>query len=208
MEKFIQELFNNWQKRNICGFYCADRAAAVRKILEMVPGTASIGFSGSQTLEALGIIKLLGERKNEVFNPYKPGLSREESLDMRTRGAGADYYLASANAISGDGKLVFLSAYGHRIAGIASAKNVIVVCGTNKIAGDLSSALKRAREYATPLNCRRLEWKSACLETGVCHEDACFFPEYKRMCCQALIIEAEIFAGRIKVVLVDEKLGF
>jgi hypothetical protein len=33
-------------------------------------------------------------------------------------------------------------------------------------------------------------------------------PEYRRMCCQVLIIEAEAGPGRLAVILVGEKLGF
>ncbi|MCM8789955.1 MAG: lactate utilization protein, partial [Candidatus Omnitrophica bacterium] len=127
---------------------------------------------------------------NKVFNQYKPGISREEKLKIRNQGAQADYYLSSANAISQNGEFVFLSAFGHRIAGIANAKNVIIVSGTNKLTVNLDDAIKRAKEYATPLNYQRLNWDAS-----------------KIMCCQDLIIEAEFAPGRLKVILIDEKLG-
>jgi acyl-CoA hydrolase len=138
-----------------------------------------VGFSGSVTLEELGIVKILESRGNKVFNQYKSQISREESLEMRRQGAQADYFLSSANAISETGELVFLSAYGHRTAGIAYAKNVIIVCGINKITPTLEEAIKRAREYAMPLNYKRLNWELS-----------------KRMCCQTLIIEAEVTPDR------------
>jgi len=106
------------------------------------------------------------------------------------------------------GELVFFSGYGNRTAGISYAKNVVVVCGINKITPNLEEALKRAREYATPLNCQRLNWNSACLADGICRREICLFPEYKRMCCQVLIIEAEVTPERMRVILVGENLGF
>jgi hypothetical protein len=150
----------------------------------------------------------LESRGNKVFNQYKSGITQGESLELRKQGAQADYYLASANAISEKGELVFFSAYGNRISGISYARNVVVVCGINKITANLDEALKRAREYATPLNCKRLNWDTPCLKDGICRREICLFPDYKRMCCQILIIEAEVIPDRLKVVLVGEKLGF
>ena len=208
MEKRIGNLIKNWQKKNIFGFYARGKKEAVDKILEIIPVSNSVGFSGSVTLDQLGIVKRLVERGNSVFNPYKEGLSRGESLEIRRQGASADYFLAGPNAISEKGELVFFSAYGNRTAGISYARNVIVVAGMNKITPDIQEALKRAREHATPLNCKRLNWNSPCFEDGICRQETCFFPEYKRMCCQILIIEAEVTPDRLKVIVVGENLGF
>lgn len=208
MEKRIETLIKAWQSKNILGVYCADKEEAAKELLTLIPETSSVGISGSQTLEQLGIVRQLEARGNKVFNQYKPGISREESLELRKLGAKADYYLASANAVSESGELVFFSAYGERIAGISSAKNVIVTCGINKITPNLDQAIKRAREYATPLNCKRLDWNTPCFKDGLCAKEICLFPEYKRMCCQILIIEVEISPGRLKIILVGESLGF
>jgi hypothetical protein len=179
------------------------------KILELIPKYASVGFCGSQTLEQLEIIEMLESRGNIVFNQYDSHLSREESMELRNQGSLADFYLTSANAIAQTGELVFFSAYGHRIAGITNAKNVIVVAGVNKITnGRLDTAIIRAREFAAPLNCQRLNWETPCYKDGTCRNEICFYPEYKRMCCQIMIIEAEIEPDRLKVILVGEDLGF
>jgi len=204
----VDDLLKNWQNRNIRGFLLKSRDEVHEKLLKLVPEKATIGFSGSMTLEQLEVIELLESRNNKVFNQYNPNLGREESMDMRNKGATADFFLCSANAIARSGELVFLSAYGHRIAGIANARNVIIFAGTNKITADLPSALKRAREFATPQNCKRLRWDTPCSKEGVCKSDICLFPEYKRMCCQLLVIEAEVNADRMKVLLIDEPLGF
>jgi hypothetical protein len=204
----IEALKENWLRRNIQCIERADRVEAAAKVLELVPIKATIGFSGSVTLDELDVVKQLESRGQTLFNPYKSGLTREQSMEIRRQGASADYFLTSANAIAQSGELVFLSAYGHRIAGIAMAKNVLVVCGVNKIVSDREEALKRAREYATPLNCQRLKWGSPCVTDGICRDTICLFPEYKRMCAQLLIIEAEVAPGRLKVILVDETLGF
>jgi hypothetical protein len=204
----IEALLEIWKKRNIEGFYCGNRCGGAAKVLEIIPVSASVGICGSVTMDQLGLIGLLEERHQKIFNQYQPGLSRQESQEKRVQGAGADYYIASANAISQDGKMVFFSAYGNRTAGIAGAKNVVVVCGINKVTPTLDDAMRRSRDHVTPLNCKRLNWPSPCLKQGACHEEECFFPEYKRMCCQILIIEAEAVLGRLKVVLIGETLGY
>ncbi len=208
MDKRIESLIKNWQKRNITGFYCDNKSEAVEKILEMIPESSTIGISGSLTLNQLGIVKHLEGRGNKVFNQYKSGIAPEESLELRKLGSQADYYLTSTNAISEKGELVFFSGYGNRIAGISYARNVIVVAGINKIVPNIDEAIKRSREYVTPLNSKRLNWNTPCLKDGICRKEICLFPEYKRMCCQILIIEAEVMADRLKVILVGENLGF
>lgn len=208
MDQRAEKLIEKWEKRNIAGFYCDTKEQAAEKMLEIIAKSGSIGISGSVTLEQLGILKRLEERGNKVFSPYKPGLSREQNLELRRQGTQADYYLTSANAISLNAELVFFSAYGNRTAGIAYAKNVIVVCGINKLTKNIEEALRRSRDYATPLNCKRLNWNTPCLKDGICREEICLFPEYKRMCCQILIIEAEITPDRMKVILVGESLGY
>src|SRR3989338_6770064 len=208
MDKRIDNLIKNWQKRNILGFYCENKEQAVDKILEVIPVSSSIGISGSVTLDKTGIAKRLESRGNKVFNQYKNGISRDESLELRRQGAQADYFLTSANAISEKGELVFFSGYGNRTAGISYAKNVIVAAGINKLTPNIKEAVKRSREYATPLFCKRLSWNTPCLEDGICRQEICLFPEYKRMCCQVLIIEAEVTPDRLKVILVGENLGF
>jgi len=192
MDNQAQNLIEIWQKRNIEGVYSSGKPEALAKILDIIPQSASVGFSGSVTLEQLGVIKALEVRGNKVYNHNIPGISRDDSLALRRQGAqNSDYYLASANAISQSGELVFLSAWGNRTAGISYAKNTIIIASMNKITPDLESALKRGAGYATPLNYKRLNW-----------------PKDKRMCCQVLIIEAEVTPGRLKVILVGEDLGF
>ena len=195
MDKKISNLIKELKKRNIEGIFCANKEKAAQKILEIIPNGFNVGISGSKTLDELGIVKTLELRGNKVFNRLKEGVSR------------ADYYLASANAISESGEMVFFSAYGNRTAGIAYGKTVIIICGMNKITPDLDSGLKRARGYVTGLNCQRLNWQSACLKDGVCREEICYLPEFKRMCCQILILEAEAVPERLKVILVGEDLG-
>jgi len=219
MEQRVANLIVNLKRRNIEGIYLDSKDKAKERIKQLILSPrlspegsilkgSSVGISGSKTLDELGIVVDLEASNYEVFNQYKPGISREQSLQMRNLGSRADYFLTSCNAISEEGELVFLSANGHRSSGIANGENVIVVCGLNKIVLNLDQALKRSREQAAVLNCKRLNWSAACLKDGLCRKEVCLAPNYKRMCCQVLIIESEINPGRLKVIIVGEELGF
>ena len=208
MEQRIIDLIANLKRRNIEGVYVSTRQEARDRVKQVILESSSVGISGSKTLDEIDIVAHLEASGYKVLNQYKPGISREQSLQIRNLGCQADYFLTSCNAISEGGEMVFFSGYGHRTSGIANADNLIVVCGLNKIVPDLAQALKRSREHATPLNCKRLNWKSACLVDGVCHSDICLEPEYKRMCCQVLVIESEVNPKRLKVIIVGENLGF
>ena len=84
-----------------------------------------------------------------MIDPYKPGLSPEESYELRRQGLTADVMIASSNAITLDGKLVNLDATGNRIAAMSfGPKKVILVVGMNKVAPDLESAMAKKRLFS------------------------------------------------------------
>jgi hypothetical protein len=204
-ERVLRDAF---ARRNIVLHVCDSRASACAYIGGLIPADATVGFSGSQTLQQLGIVQELIQRGICVYDQNKQGLSREENLRVRRMGAQADYFLASPNAVALTGELVFFSAYGNRTAGVAYAPRVILVAGSNKIVPDYAAALTRGREYATPRNCARLQWDTPCAKQGVCRQEVCYFPEYKRMCGQVLVIEGEVVAQRVQLVLINEPLGY
>lgn len=111
----------------------------------------------------------------------------------------------SSNAITLGGKLVNIDGNGNRIAAlIYGPKNVIVVAGMNKVTTDEESAMKRIRNYASPVNALRLSQNTPCAATGECHDclsDAC-------ICCQVLVTRKSRTKNRIKVILVGEELSY
>ena len=83
-------------------------------------------------------------------------------------------------------------------------ESVLVIAGMNKVMGDLDSAIARARQVAAPANAQRFDIKTPCAVTGSCGD--CTSPDC--ICCQMVITRACRPAGRIKVILVGEDLGF
>ena len=107
-------------------------------------------------------------------------------------------FIMSSNAISADGQLVNIDGNANRVAALCyGPESVLVIAGMNKVMGDLDSAIARARQVAAPAN-------APCAVTGSCGD--CTSPDC--ICCQMVITRACRPAGRIKVILVGEDLGF
>ena len=83
-------------------------------------------------------------------------------------------------------------------------ESVLVIAGMNKVMGDLDSAIARARQVAAPANAQRFDIKTPCAVTGSCGD--CTSPDC--ICCQMVITRGCRPAGRIKVILVGQDLGF
>ena len=88
MDKRINDLIDIWKRRNVSGISCRDKDEAVKKILEIIPANASVGTSGSVTLDTLGLVPLLEKQGYRVYNQYKQGLSRAENLEYENKAAG------------------------------------------------------------------------------------------------------------------------
>jgi L-lactate utilization protein LutB len=178
---------------------------ACREALSTIPGGAGVGLGGSKTVKEIGLLGALREGDYRLFDQYREGLSREESTDLRKQGTHADYFVSGSNAITDDGKIVNVDGMGNRLAGFCfGPRRVVIIAGRNKVVTDLDAALARVRNVAAPINARRFGLKTPCAVTGRCTD--CDSPE--RICNLTLIIERQKAEGRIKVILVNEDLGY
>ena len=137
--------------------------------------------------------------------PYDKNLSPDETLERRRQSLLVDLYLTGTNAVTESGQLVNLDMIGNRIGGITfGPKHVIILVGRNKISSDLDEALFRVKNYAAPVNTMRLDKKTPCAKTSYCEE--CKSPD--RICNTWTITEKSFPKGRVKVVLINDDLGF
>jgi hypothetical protein len=205
-EKIAGKIIEHLEKRRMEGSYASSAAQARDEIVAMIPEEASVYRCGSMTTVEMGLWEKLAEKPGvKIMNPYQPGLSPEESMELRRQGMLADVMIASSNAITLDGRLVNLDASGNRIAAMTfGPQKVILVVGMNKVASDLESAMARVKHYAAPVNVMRIGFKNPCAETGVCTD--CRSPQ--RICNMWSIIEGHMAKGRIHVKLVGENLGY
>ena len=156
------------------------------------------------TIRDIGLTKAVSDGEFKVIDRDKAE-NQEEKRQAAMDALHADYFLTSANAVSEDGQLVNVDGMGNRVAAIVfGPKYVIVVAGMNKVVRTAEDALVRARTVAAPFNQQRFKGKTPCTVTGVCGD--CKSPDC--ICNQILTTRNCRPAGRIKVILVGESLGY
>lgn len=181
----------------------AATAADVVPILEkMIPTGASVSNGGSITLDEAGVRTLLRSGKYNYLDRDAEGANKSE---MHLAAFAADVYCTSVNAVTEDGELYAIDGTGNRVAAIAyGPATLIVIAGRNKIVKDIEAARTRNAEVAAPANCHRLGLKTPCVNTGVCTPQA----EGHHICGIELVLRRQMPKNRIKVILVNEELGY
>lgn len=200
-------LIKNLGKRGIEGVFVETAAEAVEEICAAVPAGAVVGLGGSETLIESGLLDALRRLDIRLLDRYREGVGKAEVDEMRRQGMLCDVYIMSSNAVTADGRLVNIDGTGNRVAALAfGPKRVIVLAGMNKVAPDLEAAIARARSVAAAANSLRVGADTPCSHTGFCQDPHCRPPN--RICCQLVVTEACMTPGRIRVVLVNQDLGY
>jgi len=166
----------------------------------------SVSWGGSMSFVATGLFHELKDKPElEVLNTFDRNLSNEEMMDLRRRSLMTDLFITGTNAVTEDGFLVNLDMVGNRVAAIMwGPKNVLLIIGRNKLCRDLDEAMFRIKTYAAPVNVINLDKKTPCRETGVCQD--CKSPD--RICNYWTITEKSFTKHRIKIILVNQDMGF
>ena len=175
------------RKRDFTADYVENSTRAKEVILEAIPRDAVVGVGGSVTIREMKVLEDLKARGHRVLDHWEiPRSEVEESFRMRRAQQTSDVFLTGTNAITMDGQLVNTDGSGNRVNAMTfGPKKAIVVAGVNKIVPDLERALKRIKEIAVPLNCRRLNHTPPCIQAGKCVD--CRIPQ--RVCRITSIIE-------------------
>ena len=195
------------KRRDFNAHYVETQDKAREMILKEVPPGATVGVGGSVTIRGLKVLEALKARGHKIFDHWDvPRDPRDESFIVRRGQQTSDVFLASTNAITLEGQLVNIDGAGNRVNALAfGPKKAIVVAGVNKIAANLDSALRRIKEVAVPLNCRRLNISPPCIQAGKCVD--CRVPQ--RTCRITTIIEWKPpFFSDYLVIIVGENLGY
>lgn len=203
MNEIIKRTIENLTKNGMDCTFVENSTEALELALKGIEKDNLVSVGGSMTLKEIGLIDYLKDGYN-FLDRYKEGLTGEEITEIYRKSFFADYYFTSSNAITSDGMLYNVDGNGNRVAAmIYGPSNVIVIAGVNKIVDNLDAAIKRNEEIAAPKNAARLNKKTPCVKTSTCHD--CKSPE--RICREYVVIKKPK-PGRIKVILVNDTLGY
>ena len=213
MNTIIENTIKNLEKNNIEALYVESKEDVVPLIEKLVPQGSTVAVGGSVSLDESGVLSHLRSGRYEFFDRYAQGLSREEVMEVYRKSFGVDAYFCSSNAVTEEGELYNVDGNANRISAIAFGPlNVIMVVGVNKIVKNIDEAVKRVKTIAAPKNCRRLDCRTYCFEKGHCMDmdggmgKGCDAPQ--RICRHYLVSAKQAVMGRIKVIIVNEELGY
>lgn len=194
----------NMQRRGFEAYYCADKEEALAKALELIPETDVVSWGGSATIAEVGLLDAV-KKRNAVID-RDTAKNPQEKFELMRKALLCDTFLMSSNAISSDGQLINIDGNGNRVAALCfGPKQVLVIAGVNKIAGSYEAAMDRARNIAATVNVQRFAGcATPCAKTGLCAD--CQSPD--SICAQLVTTRRCRTVGRIKVILVGEKLGY
>lgn len=171
-------------------------ASALARIAQLIPPSADVTTGSSQTLVEIGLIDQLEAgfhgwryRRSEIAAATSEG----ERQALRRSATTADYIVGSVNALALTGEAVVADFGGTRVSAYAyGASRVIWVVGVNKIVPTLADAVRRVRDHVLPMEAARVAelWNVRCAIGKL------------------MIIEEEQQVGRVRLLLVDECLGF
>ena len=196
-----QVVIKGLKTRNMSGYYAADKEEALAIALSLIPEGSSVTMGGGMSVHEIGLVNALKEGNYDFIDRD----AYEDKREAMLKAYDADFFLASANAITEDGVLVNIDGNANRVSAIAQGpRKVLLIVGMNKVCDDIDGAMKRARNVAAPINAQRFGLATPCSSTGSCMN--CKSPD--TICCQFLITRYSHHAGRIHVILVNDNLGF
>lgn len=211
----ITKTIENLKKNNMETFLVKTKEEAKALALSLIPEGAVCASGGSVTLKECAIVEAIKMGNYTYLDRNDPNLSNEEKEQMVLRAQTCDVYLSSSNAITEDGELYNVDGNSNRVSNLLfGPKNVIIVAGTNKIVKDLDEAVYRVKTIAAPLNCKRLGCDTYCAKEGKCvslvfggnmpkgcNSDG-------RICVNYTVMSRQRKKDRVKIILVEQDLGY
>ena len=203
-EKLAENVIKNLEKRNMEGYYFEDSKSCVSAIMNMMPEESVVSWGGSMTLNETGMMDAL-KASDLTLIDRATAKTPQENREIFAKTVMADYYFMSTNAITNDGILINIDGNANRVACLAHGpSHVMILVGRNKFTASVEAGVERVRNTASPANAIRLNRNLACGLTGSYHD--CLSPDC--FCNQVVITRRSGHAGRIKVFLINEDLGY
>lgn len=193
----------NFNKRGFEAYYCPTKDEALQKAISLIPENHVVSWGGSVSINDIGLRPYVLEHRQVIDRDTAK--TPEERKELLRKALLCDTFIMGTNAATEDGQLYNIDGTGNRVAAlIFGPKQVVVIVGMNKVEPTLEAAITRARSVASPMNMQRFSKKTPCAITGMCAD--CLSPD--SICNQMVRTRRCAPAGRIKVILVGENLGF
>ncbi|OGH48351.1 MAG: hypothetical protein A3G66_03935 [Candidatus Levybacteria bacterium RIFCSPLOWO2_12_FULL_39_17] len=196
-EKTIENTVAALKANGIDAQVAENRQEAKRKVLELIPESSEAMTMTSVTLDIIG----LSEEINKADSRFRPLRDKLYAMDRNTQvqemnrlGAAPEFVVGSVHAVTEDGYVLIASNTGSQLPAYSfGALHVIWVVGAQKIVKNTDEGIKRIYEHSLPLESERAKKAYGVPGSAVN---------------KVLIINKEVQPGRIKLILVKEKLGF
>ena len=204
-EQRILRTIKALEKNNMNGYMVASNVDLISKIEELISLKSKVSCGGSMTLFETGVIDHLKSGRYEFLDRYKEGLTQDEIKEIFRQSFLSDAYVTSTNAITENGEIYNVDGNGNRVAAMLYGPDkVIIVAGVNKIVPNVEEAIIRTKEYASPINAKRLNKETPCTKIGRCVE----CNSDNRICNEYTLIKRQIDKNRIHVIFLNDNLGY
>ena len=201
----ILELIDTLSKKNYTPIYADNIVEARNLVLNLIPQGSSIALGGSVTINELNLIEPFKSNNYKLFDRYNQP-DWLSTIECMRQGLLADYFVTSTNAITKQGELIQTDSGGNRVASLLyGPKNVIVICGINKLVDTCQDGLNRIKEFVGPLNSKRINHKTPCNISGKC-EDC---NTKQRICNFTTILKSgKRVSGNTILIIINEEVGY
>jgi L-lactate utilization protein LutB len=212
----IEKTMLNLKRNNMEPYFVDNSKEACELVKKLINRGDVVSCGGSVTLKQTGVYDIISSKEYNFLDRSVPGLTREQIEDVYRRTFSADVFVTSTNALTENGELYNVDGNSNRVAAILyGPKSVVVVCGVNKIVKNIDEAIYRVKTKAAPPNTVRLGIDTYCAKKGQCVSLAKDNPELcegchsdGRICCNYVVCAQQRHVNRIKVVIVNEELGY
>lgn len=192
----LEQVAAAMRQRNFAVTIVKNRAEALDYLKQLLPAQAEVMTASSTTLNEIGFTDFLNSTAAHVTSVHaliNQENDQQKRQHLRRQAVMAEYFLASPNAVTEDGRIVAVDATGSRVGAMPfAAEHLVLVVGGQKIVADLDQAMQRITEHVFPKEDQRS------LQAYGAHSS---FGKW-------VILENEVVPGRIQVLLVEEALGF
>jgi len=216
MNMNYENVLKNLENNNIQAFYAENCKAAVEIVKTLIKEGDTVTMGGSMSVSQSGVRDLIAGGKYNFLDRTREGITPEEIDELYRQTFFADAYFCSSNAVTENGELYNVDGNSNRVAAILyGPKSVIMIVGKNKIVKNIDEAINRVKTIAAPKNTQRLGKETYCRINGKCvslNNDDTYMCDgcngANRICRNYVICGPQRDKHRIKVILVNENLGY